>query len=125
MKMMLMPAEELSNSLNPSILEVNYTLQLLSLKRNPVMCSLKLSLLSITFTWHFLPLFFFPFSIYYKIWVILCIVETTIGHLCFLVQLLLYSLPADVLRGSSHVPSILNSSRINDILQSGYDLHFI
>ena len=59
MKMMLMPAKESSNSLNPSILEVNYTLQLLSLKRNPVMCSLKLSLLSITFTWHFLPLFFF------------------------------------------------------------------
>ena len=58
MKMMLMPAEESSNSLNPSILEVNYTLQLSSLKRNPVMCSLKSNLLSITFTWHFLPLFF-------------------------------------------------------------------
>ena len=62
---------------------------------------------------------------YYKIWVFLCVVETIVGCLCFLVQLLLCSLPADVLRGSSHVLAILNSSRINDILHSGYDLQFI
>ena len=81
MKMMLMLVEESSYSLNSlSILEVNYTLQLLSLKRNPVMCSLKLSLLSVTFTWQFLPLFFSflnfitKFGCFFVLWKLLLVV---------------------------------------------------
>ena len=116
MKMMLMPVEESSNSLNPSILESD--------KKS---CDVFIEIKSPEHYFHMalFTIIFFLSQFYYKIWVFLCVVETIVGRLCFLVQLLLCSLPADVLRGSSHVPAILNSSRINDILHSGYYLQFI
>ena len=113
---MLMPVEESSSSLNPSILE--------SEKKS---CDVFIEIKSPEHYFHMalFTIIFFLSQFYYKIWVFLCAVETIVGRLCFSVQLLLCSLPADVLRGSSHVPAILNSSRINDILHSGYDLQFI
>ena len=116
MKMMLMLVEESSNSLNPSILES---------EKNS--CDVFIEIKSPEHYFHMalFTMIFFLSQFYYKIWVFLCVVETIVGRLCFLVQLLLCSLPADVLRGSSHVLAILNSFRINDILHSAYDLQFI